>query len=266
MQMTSADLDTVFAQLAAMPTFLEEAFGALSEQDAIWRGSRETFAPVEQCWHLADLERDGFAMRIRRLVSETAPVLPDFDGARVAEEGQYLRRSLAEGLKAFQAARLETMEQLRGIAPHEWSRTGTQQGVGVVVLRDMPRMMAGHDAGHRQEIEDWLHRHRARNEAACRPMKVREPDFDVEITLSDLEAIRDAIRKWGKPRAWRTNTRGARLYDQLLRLGGARRHRLGRLGSVRVQPRHRLSALDPARDRIRERCHSDAPRGGGRAD
>jgi hypothetical protein len=164
-RMTSVDLDTLFAQLAVMPTFLQETFGALSVQDATWRASSGTFAPVEQCWHLADLERDGFAARIRRLLSETAPMLSDFDGARAAKEGQYLTRSLADGLKAFQDARLATLEQLRAIAPLEWPRTGTQQGVGVVALYDMPRMMAAHDEGHRQEIKEWVHRRSARNAA-----------------------------------------------------------------------------------------------------
>jgi DinB superfamily len=164
-RMTSVDLEPLFAQLAAMPTFLQKTFGALAAQDATWRASSDTFAPVEQCWHLADLERDGFAVRVRRLLSETAPILPDFDGARAAEEGRYITRSLAEGLKAFQEARLVTLEQLRAIAPLDWSRTGTQQGVGVVALCDMPRMMAAHDAEHRQEIEEWVHRRGARNAA-----------------------------------------------------------------------------------------------------
>jgi hypothetical protein len=160
-----ADLGSLFAQLAAMPAFLQSSFGSLPAPDATWRGAVDTFAPVEQCWHLADLERDGFAVRIRRLLSETAPSLPDFDGARVAEEGQYLRRSLEDGLKAFQGARLETLEQLRAVAPGDWSRTGTQAGVGGVALRDIPKLMAAHDAGHRQEIEEWMRRRNERNVA-----------------------------------------------------------------------------------------------------
>jgi hypothetical protein len=52
--------------------------------------------------------------------SRPTPVLPDFDGARVAEEGEDLRRSLADGLKAFEVARLETLAQLRAIAPGDW--------------------------------------------------------------------------------------------------------------------------------------------------
>jgi hypothetical protein len=90
-------------------------------------------------------------------------VLPDFDGARIAEECQYLRRSLADGLKAFQIARLETLAQLRAVAPGHWSRTGTQEGVGIVALCDIPSLMVAHDAGHRQEIEEWVRRLAERN-------------------------------------------------------------------------------------------------------
>lgn len=161
--MTSVNHGSLFAQLAAMPMFLQKSFGSLTMQEAIRRGVGDTFAPVEQCWHLADLEREGFSVRIRRLLLEGTPVLPDFDGARVAEDGQYLRRSLAEGLKAFQVARLETLEQLRAVAPGDWSRTGTQDGVGVVALADIPKLMAAHDDEHRKEIEEWLRGRTERN-------------------------------------------------------------------------------------------------------
>jgi hypothetical protein len=156
--MRSVDQGSLFAKLAAMPTFLRSSFASLSTEDATRRGAGDAFAPVEQCWHLADLERDGFAARIRRLLAETSPALPDFDGGRVAEEGQYLKRSLADGLNAFQAARLETLEKLRAVAPGDWSRTGTQEGVGVVALSDIPRLMAAHDAEHRREIDEWVRR------------------------------------------------------------------------------------------------------------
>ena len=77
--MASEDQGSLFAQLAAMPAFLQRSLATLSAPDATWRGSGNVFAPVEQCWHLADLEREGFAVRIRRLLSETASMLPDFD-------------------------------------------------------------------------------------------------------------------------------------------------------------------------------------------
>jgi hypothetical protein len=44
---------------------------------------------------------------------------------------------------------------LRAVGPDQWTRAGTQEGVGRVALCDLPHMMAEHDASHRAEIEAW---------------------------------------------------------------------------------------------------------------
>jgi hypothetical protein len=54
--------------LASMSSFLAERFGALSEDEARLRDG-DAFSPVEQVWHLADLEREGFGVRIERLLN-----------------------------------------------------------------------------------------------------------------------------------------------------------------------------------------------------
>jgi len=110
---------------------------------------------VEHCWHLADLEIEGFGERIRRLSEDVEPELPDFDGGRLAEERLYRTRSLADGIAAFRAARRENLRRLRSLTPEQWLRRGTQDGVGPVSLCDLPAMMAEHDAAHREEIEAW---------------------------------------------------------------------------------------------------------------
>jgi DinB superfamily len=148
--------EALLARLEAMPSFLERSFASLSAAESQVQGPNQTFAPVEQCWHLADLEREGFGLRIRRLLDEEAPVLADFDGARIARERRYRDRSLAEGLSAFRSARLANLEALRALGSERWSRAGTQQGVGRVMLCDLPQMMAEHDGAHRGEIEAWV--------------------------------------------------------------------------------------------------------------
>jgi hypothetical protein len=148
--------EDLMARLAEMPGFVEASLGALSADEAAVRAADGTFAPVEQCWHLADLEREGFLARIRRLLGEDDPALADFDGARVAEERRYRSLSLGEGLRAFRAARAETLAVLRTIQGEAWQRTGRQAGVGKVALCDLPAMIAEHDASHRAEIEAWL--------------------------------------------------------------------------------------------------------------
>jgi hypothetical protein len=156
-----AEQQDLLARLDEMPAFVESAFASLSADAARARTADGTFAPVEQCWHLADLEREGFRARIGRLLWEDDPELPDFDGTRVAEERRYLTLSLAEGIRAFREARKETLALLRGIEGDLWTRAGRQEGVGPVMLCDLPSMMAQHDAAHRSEIEAWVREQRA---------------------------------------------------------------------------------------------------------
>ena len=156
--LTLVERETLLKELDAMTDFLTERFASLSAGEATVSGPEGGFSPVEQCWHLADLEREAFAVRIRRLLAEADPVLPDFEGDRAAVERQYKRKSLAEGIQAFREARAANLAVIRSIAPADWSRSGTQEGVGRVALCDMPSMMAQHDTAHRAEIEAWFAR------------------------------------------------------------------------------------------------------------
>jgi hypothetical protein len=154
--------DALLDDLQAMPDHLARAFAALSPAEAAVPGPDDTLAPVEHCWHLADLEQEGYGLRIQRLLDEVDPLLADFDGARIARERDYRSRSLAEGLAAFREARRRNLARLRALTAAEWPRTGVQEGVGPIALCDVPAMMAEHDAGHRQEITAWLRAREAR--------------------------------------------------------------------------------------------------------
>src|SRR5258705_1478135 len=153
---TRVERETLLKDLDAMADFLAERFASLSAGDAAASGPDGGFAPVEQCWHLADLEREGFAVRIKRLLAEVDPILPDFDGDRAAVERQYKHRSLTEGIRAFREARAANLELFRSIAADDWSRSGAQEGVGRVALCDIPSIMAQHDTAHRAEIVAWF--------------------------------------------------------------------------------------------------------------
>ena len=159
MLLTRESQDTLLADLSTMPEMLAEAFGGLSVAEALIEGA-DGFSPVEQCWHLADLERQGYGVRIMRLLTEDEPVLPDFDGERVARERHYKSLSLSEGLAAFRQARTENVAALRRLSDREWERRGTQEGVGSIGLCDVPAMMAEHDTAHRKEIDAWVRERR----------------------------------------------------------------------------------------------------------
>jgi hypothetical protein len=155
MKLNTAQREELMASLNNMPEYLREMFASLTSEQARIPGPDESFSPVEQVWHLADLEREGFGVRIQRLLSEDEPHLPDFAGAKIAAERGYRSLSLEEGIGAFMKARRENIAALQTIGSQMWSRSGVQEGVGSVSLCDMPIFMLQHDSAHKAEIEAW---------------------------------------------------------------------------------------------------------------
>lgn len=156
MQLNQRERANFLSDLEAMPDFLVRAFSGLTRSELTTPGRDQSFCPIEHVWHLADLEEQGFAARIRRLKDGDNPQLSDFDGDLVAREGNYKARSMDEGVATFRAARSANIAEFRGLTPAEWLHAGEQDGVGSVSLCDIPAMMAEHDEIHRMEIADWL--------------------------------------------------------------------------------------------------------------
>jgi hypothetical protein len=155
MKLNTVQREELLASLDHMPEYLRETFAGLTPEQARTPGPDETYSPVEQVWHLADLEREGFGVRIERLLSEPEPYLPDFDGTEIAAERNYRSLSLEEGIVTFTEARRKNIEALPAIGSSTWLLGGTQEGVGVVSLCDIPMFMFQHDSAHRAEIEAW---------------------------------------------------------------------------------------------------------------
>lgn len=139
-----------------MPRFLEATAAAMPEGTSRHRPREADFSFVEQVWHLADLEREGFSLRIRRLLHESRPELPDFDGARIARERNYRALDLTEGLAAFSRERKANLASLAALAETERGRPGIQEGVGAITLGEIPQKMAEHDRSHRREVEQLV--------------------------------------------------------------------------------------------------------------
>lgn len=154
--MTRRDLETLLLTLESTPALLQRAAEAFSARQARVRPCRGGFSFVENVWHLADLEREGYGARIARILEEENPALENFDGNQVARDRNYQDREVARGIAAFTRARAANLRALRGVHGEEWDRSGSQEGVGRVTLADVPRMMADHDRSHGEEIADLL--------------------------------------------------------------------------------------------------------------
>jgi len=154
--MNRRELETFFLTLESTPALLARAAAELPEDRVRQRGTAGGFSLVEHVWHLADLEREGYGARIRRLLTEDEPLLSNFEGDRIARERVYLRRDLAEGLLAFTTARTRNLQKLREATAEDWKRAGKQEGIGRIELSDVPRMMTEHDRAHGIEIAELV--------------------------------------------------------------------------------------------------------------
>src|SRR6202162_4084731 len=103
--MNRRNLETLLLTLESTPALAAKAAVELNPSQIRQVPAGGGFSLLEHVWHLADLEREGYGIRIRRILSEEEPPLSDFEGERIARERCYSKRDLAEGLVELTAAR-----------------------------------------------------------------------------------------------------------------------------------------------------------------
>lgn len=146
----------ITTSLGTLVGLIEAVAAGLAAPDLVVPGPGGGFSFVEHVWHLADLECEGFAVRIARILTEENPSLPDFDGARMARERGYRTLPLDGGLSRLAAARRANVERLAGVDPDGWHRRGEQEGAGRISLADLPYKMLAHDRAHARELVELL--------------------------------------------------------------------------------------------------------------
>jgi hypothetical protein len=139
-------------RLESMPAFLDAALEAAGVEALAERPGPDEFSLAEHACHLRDLEREGYLVRVRRLLSEERPVLAPFDGAAVARSRNYLTQDARLAAAEFAAARRETTGLLAPLTPDDLAREASFEGKRVS-FADVIAMMLEHDVAHRDEIE-----------------------------------------------------------------------------------------------------------------
>lgn len=143
-------------KLRAFPAELRALLATAPHPRLRQRAADGTFALIEQAWHLADLEAEGYGARIAKLLEEDDPQLPDFRGDVVAEERRYLELELEPALRKFEDARARNVARIEALTNDQLQRAGEQEGVGRVTVARVVEMMAEHDAGHAREVRALL--------------------------------------------------------------------------------------------------------------
>lgn len=144
-------LEESIERLDSMPEFLDAALEEAGDHRLKVRPSAEEFCLLEHACHLRDLEREGYLVRLRRMLTGKAPALQGFDGATIARERDYMQQDARLAAREFAAARRELVGLMAPLTASDLGREGTFMGKPVC-LADVIAMMVEHDRGHRDEI------------------------------------------------------------------------------------------------------------------
>ena len=155
--MARINLPETIEQLQRMPDFVLSAIAAVGRDRVRFKLAPEDFCLLEHACHLRDLEREGYLVRVRRMLAEPRPALEPFDGAAVAASRNYMEQDARVAAQEFGAARKELLGLLAPLTNVDLDRAGTL-GDKPVRLGQLVTMMIGHDHEHRMEIEALLDR------------------------------------------------------------------------------------------------------------
>jgi hypothetical protein len=144
--------------LEETPEMVRQLTVDMSERDLKWKPSEGEFSALEQVCHLRDLEREGYTERIRKLLTEQRPSLPDFEGGRIALERDYNQQHFETALEDFAVARKENIGVARTLSSDKLNGSGVLEGVGEITLARLFTLMRGHDQSHLDELRDLRER------------------------------------------------------------------------------------------------------------
>jgi hypothetical protein len=138
---------------AAGPGLLREAAKGLSGEQVLARPVPGKWSTLEVVCHIADFEIVG-ADRIKRVIAEERPTLPDGDENLFAARLAYHSRDLEEELHVIGAVRGQVARILRTLGETDFDRIGNHTAAGALTLRQLVERGANHIEHHVRFINE----------------------------------------------------------------------------------------------------------------
>lgn len=150
--------------LAGQDAALRAELGAISVRDLRTPESEGRWSAAHIVPHLVDTEL-AWAFRIRQIVVENEPLVQGFDQGRWADAFGYADEDVEESLRLLALLRQRNLRFFRALSGAEWERRGVHADRGPESLRDIARLMAGHDLRHLQQLRRIAARFASTNDA-----------------------------------------------------------------------------------------------------
>ena len=144
----------VIAKLSAVPDQVENLVLGLSEEQLSWNPPAGMFSLRENILHFRDIDVEGYLERVRLILDEDHPMLPDVDGARLAKKRNYNAQPIQPALEDLRAARATSVARLKCCSDQDLDRQAEMQGIGTINLRRLLELWMEHDAGHLADMAE----------------------------------------------------------------------------------------------------------------
>jgi hypothetical protein len=138
--------ENIGEQLRQQLEDLEQLLKDVGDQAALFRYAPGKWSIKEIMGHLADAERI-FAYRLMRIGRGDSTPLPGFDEKDYVAAGNFDERPLSSLVEEFRAARVSTLELVKGLPHSGWSRRGEASGKPIST-RALAYIVVGHVTHH----------------------------------------------------------------------------------------------------------------------
>lgn len=144
--------------LHLLRVFATNVHAALADPQTpwLWRSEPDGWSLTQVVCHLRDVEQEVHQPRFRAVLTEENAFLAGATPDEWAVPRAYQTQSGSAALKAFIAARQDTIAILEPLTPHQWLRQGRHAFFGPTTLHEMVNLVVRHDDAHWTQIVDLL--------------------------------------------------------------------------------------------------------------
>ena len=151
MTMTAAERQELIAQYAAGYDEVVSALAGITPEQLTAHPLPGKWSAAEIVQHLADSEMNS-AIRIRKLLTEDAPLIQGYDQDLYATRLFYNERDLTPALESLKSSRATTVQILERMTDADWQRAGTHSESGAYTAENWLRIYAAHAHGHADQL------------------------------------------------------------------------------------------------------------------
>lgn len=146
----------VIAKLNGLGGSLQAAIAGLDEAALSWRPAENKWSVREVIAHLADLESEVFAVRLRQVLDEDLPLMKAIDPDARARDFGYQGQDVQGNIRRLLEARAQNIRLIQPAPPEAWDRVGVHERRGPMSFREIVEGMANHDQNHLRQIGEVI--------------------------------------------------------------------------------------------------------------